>query len=93
MMNNASVYYHYASYVQKEKIASLLFSNIVVSNERAVIISVKDQFKPIFSKMAVGDETIANIEKAVEQINLSEMKRIVSFYSKAFPKRFEELFS
>lgn len=49
ILNQAQEYYKKANYVQKGKIAKILFSNIVVTHEKRLEIQVKPVFQTLFS--------------------------------------------
>lgn len=48
LLNNAGCYYSKTDYVQKGKIAKILFSNIQIDNKKRLKIKVKPVFKPLF---------------------------------------------
>jgi len=48
ILNKAQEYYKGANYVQKGKIAQILFSNIVVDDQKSLEIQVKPEFQDLF---------------------------------------------
>ena len=49
MLKNLHSYFKNATYVQKRKISKILFSNIIIHNEKKLTIRVNSNFKPLFS--------------------------------------------
>lgn len=49
LLNNAKNYYKKASYVQKRKIAKILFLNIVLDQEKRLQIKVKPELETLFN--------------------------------------------
>lgn len=49
MLNKAGGYYKKATYVQKRKVSSILFSNIVVDNKKRLTVAVNPMFEWLFS--------------------------------------------
>jgi hypothetical protein len=52
-MKNAVPLYQNATFVQKKKIHSILFLNIVINEKKQVLIKVKDHLKGLFSSSAL----------------------------------------
>jgi len=49
ILNNAQSYYKKASYVQKRKIAKLLFLNIQINSKKELQIQVKPEVETLFN--------------------------------------------
>lgn len=49
MLRNLASYYKSATYVQKRNISKILFSNIIIHNEKKLTIKVNSNFEPLFS--------------------------------------------
>ena len=49
ILNNAKNYYKKASYVQKRKIAKILFSNIKINTKKELVIQIKPELQTLFN--------------------------------------------
>lgn len=49
ILNNAKNYYKKASYVQKRKIAKVLFSNIKINTKKELVIQIKPELQTLFN--------------------------------------------
>ncbi len=68
ILNNAKKYYEKASYVQKWKIAKILFLNIKINHEKRLHIQVKPELETLFSPVwySYGElNSSSSLEKAV----------------------------
>jgi hypothetical protein len=67
VLNNAKNYYKRANYVQKRKIAKILFLNIKINTKKELVIQIKPElqtlFNPIWWSSKTGFEQIQNFTK------------------------------
>ena len=49
ILNNAKNYYKKASYVQKRKIAKILFLNIKINTKKELVIQIKPELQTLFN--------------------------------------------
>jgi len=49
MLNNAKGYYKKASYVQKRKIAKILFLNIKINTKKELAVQIKPELQTLFN--------------------------------------------